>query len=240
MRTIRHLVVPLYISAVVLIAALAQAAEPGLSPDQALQELRAGNQRFSGTHMTHPHESAERRTELANVQHPFAIIVSCSDSRVSPEIVFDEGIGDLFVIRTAGNRLDDLVLASIEYAVDHLGSNLIVVMGHERCGAVTAAIESSEHASQRGHEAGAHSHVPVLMHTMQDAVKQAKNEPGDRVDNTVMENIRIVTTDLPHRSGLVAERMKAGTLKVVGMRYDLDTGMVTPVQITPPSGGKYK
>ncbi|HKW13375.1 MAG TPA: carbonic anhydrase [Candidatus Krumholzibacteria bacterium] len=224
---------------IALMAVAAAATETGANPDDALQQLTAGNQRFAGAHMTHPHESADRRAELANAQHPFAVVISCSDSRVSPEIVFDEGIGDLFVIRTAGNRLDDIVLASVEYAVEHLGTNLIVVLGHERCGAVTAAIEASKHGSQGGH-AAAHSHVPVLMHIMQDAVKKAKDEPGDRVDNTVVENVRIVTAGLPQKSQLVAERMKAGTLKVVGMRYDLDTGVVTPVEAPAPSGGAYK
>ena len=103
-----------------------------LSPDQALKELLAGNKRYCDKGMTHPHQSAARRTELAKAQHPFAIVLSCSDSRVPPEVVFDQGLGDLFVIRVAGNAPSDEVIASIEYAVAHLGSKLIVVLGHEK------------------------------------------------------------------------------------------------------------
>jgi carbonic anhydrase len=238
MKTFRHIVPLIVASALILIAALAQAAGPGVSPDQALSQLTAGNKRFVSGQVTHPNQSAARRAELANTQHPVAVVIGCSDSRVSPEIVFDEGIGDLFVIRTAGNRLDDLGLASVEYAVDHLGCTLVVVMGHERCGAVTAAIDAAK-ASAPEHDA-AGSHIPVLVHELQDAVAKAKDEPGDQLDNTVVENVRIVTADLPVRSPLLAAGIKAGTLKVVGMRYDLDTGVVSPVDSAPVAAAPKK
>lgn len=230
METIRTVFVLLLMSAAVVTAAPPHAAEPGVSPDQVLKDLMAGNQHYASGHMVFPHQSPERRTEVAGTQHPVAVIVGCSDSRVSPEIVFDEGIGDLFVVRTAGNRLDDLVLASIEYAVDHLGCTLVVVMGHERCGAITAAIDAEkEPAGNHGNDAD-DSHVPVLLHLLQDAVTKAKNEPGDRVDNTVVENIRLVTRDLPKQSPLLAGKIKAGTLQVVGVRYDLDSGVVSTIE----------
>jgi len=201
---------------------------PGVKPDDALRQLTDGNRRFVAGAVQHPHQTARRRAEEAKTQHPFAIIVGCSDSRVPPEVVFDRGLGDLFVVRTAGNRLDDLVLASIEYGVEHLGCPLVVVLGHERCGAVTAALESAK--SGHDHDAaGSTGHVPLLLRELQDAVAKAKDEPGDPVDNTVLENIRIVAADLPVKSPALAERIKAGTLKVVGLRYDLDTGAVTAV-----------
>lgn len=239
MKTIHTVLVLLLMSASVVAAAPPHAAGPGASPDQVLEGLIAGNQHYASGHMKFPHQSPARRTEVAGTQHPVAVIVGCSDSRVSPEIVFDEGIGDLFVVRTAGNRLDDLVLASIEYAVDHLGCSLVVVMGHERCGAITAAIDAAkEPAENHAND----SHVPVLLHLLQDAVTKAKNEPGDRVDNTVVENIRIVTRDLPKQSPMLAGKIKAGTLQVVGVRYDLDSGVVSIIEsnTTPPAAKEQK
>lgn len=217
---------------------VARAAEPaGVGPDEALRQLVAGNARFVSGHLEHPHQSAQRRAEEAGTQHPFAVVVGCSDSRVSPEILFDRGIGDLFVVRTAGNRLDDLVLASIEYSVEHLGTSLVVVLGHERCGAVTAAIDFGKEspATHRHEESVPAGHVPVLLRTMQDAVAAARSTPGDPVENAVMENIRIVTADLPVQSPFLAERIRTGKLKVVAMRYDVDTGAVSPVEMPPPA-----
>src|SRR4029077_17465300 len=125
-----------------------------------------GNLRFVTSPMSKEKPTAERRTATAQAQHPFAIILGCADSRVSPELVFDENLGDLFVIRTAGNLIDEHALGSIEYAVEHLGTRLIVVLGHERCGAVTAALESSH----------APGHINSLVRDIQPAVKAAKNK----------------------------------------------------------------
>jgi len=201
-----------------------------LTPAQALERLEAGNRRYTSGAPTHPNQSAARRTEEAQGQHPYAVIVSCSDSRVPPEIVLDEGLGDLFVIRTAGNRLDDLVLASIEYAVDHLGTSLVVVMGHERCGAIAAAVEApTAHASPPPGGAPEPNHVPVLVHTLSDAVTASAGQPGDKAENAMLENVRIVVRGVGAESPYLAARIKAGALRVVGARYDLDTGVVTLV-----------
>src|SRR5438876_10670259 len=116
--------------------------QPSVAPSEAISRLKEGNGRYAGGNLQHPGQTTERRAELANTQHPFATIVSCSDSRVPPEIVFDQGLGDLFVVRVAGNVIDDHALGSIEYAVDHLGVRLIVVLGHQSCGAVKAAKET--------------------------------------------------------------------------------------------------
>jgi carbonic anhydrase len=222
-------------SPVTAVPAQAAAGKPAAAAQAPDARLMEGNARYVSGHSTHPNQTAERRTVEASTQHPFAVVVCCSDSRVSPEIVFDQGIGDLFVVRTAGNRLDDLILASIEYAVDHLHCPLVVVLGHERCGAVSAALDAEAGAGgDPGHDAPAvASHIPALVKALHDAVADAKGKPGDPVENAVLANIRIVTRDLPVQSPLLAEQMKAGKLQVVGLRYDLDTGAVTPVDAAP-------
>ena len=140
-------------------------AAPGISPVEALQRLKTGNQRFVASKLQHPHQSAERRTELATSQHPFAIVLGCADSRTAPEVVFDQGLGDIFVIRVAGNVLNDETLGSIEYGVEHLGAQLIVVLGHERCGAVKAARELI------AAKAEAPGHIQSLIKAIQPAVE---------------------------------------------------------------------
>ena len=207
-------------------------AADNITPDEALGRLMEGNSRFASGKPRHPDESLERRVAEAKTQHPFAIVIGCSDSRVPPELVFDQGLGDLFVVRTAGNRLDDLVLASVEYGVEHLGCSLVVVLGHKNCGAVASAIEAdAELAAGHAHEASPPDHLPQLMGILHDAVSQAKGQPGDAVENAVLENIRIVTADLPKQSPVLAQRVEAGTLKVIGLRYDLDSGLVTTVKV---------
>src|SRR5438552_18099724 len=118
------------------------AEQPAVASAEAISRLKEGNGRYTSGTTQHPGQTAERRTELANTQHPFATIVSCSDSRVPPEIVFDQGLGDLFIVRVAGNVINDEGLGSIEYSVDHLGTRLILVLGHQSCGAVKAARET--------------------------------------------------------------------------------------------------
>ena len=122
--------------------AAAPHAGPTISPSDALKRLMAGNGRFTHGRSIHPDLGADRRKSLVASQHPFATILACSDSRVAPELIFDQGLGDLFVIRVAGNVVDDAVLASIEYSVIHTGSPLVMVLGHARCGAVTATVEA--------------------------------------------------------------------------------------------------
>jgi carbonic anhydrase len=129
-----------------------------------LKKLSDGNTRFVTSHMIHPNISDIRRTEVAQGQKPFAVILTCSDSRVPPEIIFDQGLGDLFVIRTAGEVVDDIAIASIEYAIEHLGVKLIVVMGHQKCGAVDAAVKGGKFTL----------HIDQLVEEIMPAVKKAK------------------------------------------------------------------
>lgn len=181
-----------------------------------LHELMAGNQRYVVNHPVHPHQRPARRTEVAKGQHPKAVILSCSDSRVPPELVFDQGIGDLFVIRMAGNVVDDDVLGTIEYAVEHLGASLIMVLGHERCGAVTAVVEG-QHAE---------GHIKDLVNAISPAVVTVKGQPGDKIENAMKANVRNSVSLIEHDDAFQAHEGKAPKVKVVGARYDLDTGVV--------------
>ncbi len=208
-------------------------------PAEAMSRLKEGNGRYTSGNQQHPHESSEERTymaansyenlgmtaadaakrreELTKSQHPFAIVLGCADSRVPPEIVFDQGLGDLFVIRVAGNVIDDHSLGSIEYAVDHLAVRLIVVLGHQRCGAVKAAKET---IAAKGE---APAHIQSLVTAIQPAVEATVN--GD-LEATVEANVKNVTQALRSSTPVLKPKVDSGELKVVGAYYSLDTGAV--------------
>ena len=195
-------------------------AGPKVPPDEALARLMEGNRRFVENRRYHPNESTERRAQLSNSQTPFAAVLACADSRVSPEIVFDHGLGDLFVVRVAGNIVEDAGSGSLEYAVEHLGVSLIVVLGHERCGAVKAAVESvCCHRDPPGH-------IAELVRKIRPAVEKVKSMSGDKYENAMRENARINAAELAGLEPILKEKVDAGALKVVAMRYDLDTGSV--------------
>jgi carbonic anhydrase len=189
----------------------------GLSADDALARLMKGNQRYVVHREQHPDESPARRNELIGGQHPFAVILGCADSRVPPELLFDEGLGDLFVIRVAGNIVDDAVLGSIEYAVEHLGTKLIMVLGHEKCGAVSAAVEG-------GNPVG---HLKALVAAIQPSVLATAKGPGDRIHNCVVDNVRRVASQIRQSEPVLKEAAERKGLRVVAADYALDTGKVT-------------
>lgn len=189
--------------------------------DDALKKLAAGNRRFVDDKPGRPHQSAARRTETAAGQKPFAIVLGCADSRVAPEQVFDQGIGDLFVVRVAGNVLDNTTLGSLEFAVAEFGAPLIIVLGHEKCGAVKATIEALEHKGDK-----APGEIPSLVNAIKPAIEHVKGKPGDLVDNGVRENIALVVDHLKKANPVLTKALKDGKLKIVGARYDLDTGAV--------------
>lgn len=204
--------------AFVLHAAGAWAQHPAqsLPADDALARLMAGNQRYVHNNAQRPNQSGARRKELTAGQHPFAVVLGCADSRVSPELVFDQGLGDLFVLRVAGNIANDAVLGSIEYAVEHLGTTLIVVLGHEKCGAVSAAVEG-------GNPAG---HLSAITGPIRPAVDATVNQPGDKVHNCVIENARRVAQQIRDSEPVLKEYVKEKGVKVVAADYELDTGKV--------------
>jgi carbonic anhydrase len=183
----------------------------------ALARLKAGNQRFIAGKLQHPHQDFKRRAELATGQRPFAIVLGCADSRTSPEVLFDQGLGDLFVVRVAGNILDDHVLGSIEYAVDHLGAQLIIVLGHQRCGAVQAARETLDSKAE------APAHINSLVTAIRPAVEATR---GADVEATVKANVENVVQSLRSSEPVLKKEVEAGAITVVGAYYNLDTGAV--------------
>ncbi len=206
------------IGAVLVAASLAQAAEPkgSLSAPDALAKLVKGNANFVAATLKHPDQTEARRTKLAAGQNPFAVILCCSDSRVPPEVVFDQGLGDLFVVRVAGNVADGIGIASIEYAAEHLGTHLVVVMGHSRCGAVTAAVKGD----------ALPGHLLTLMEALEPAVAATQGHVGDPVTNAVWSNVMQTSARLRGCGPILAELVEKGKLTIVGANYDLDTGVV--------------
>lgn len=192
-----------------------------LSPAQAWDTLTEGQARFASDAPLHPRADAARRADLASGQAPFAAVLGCSDSRVSPELVFDTGLGDLFTVRTAGQVVDDATLGSLEYGVAALGVPLLVVLGHTSCGAVTAAREALHGApEQPGHIADV---VASLLPTIETGEAQGAHE----VDELVDVNVRLLLDSLPARSGIIRDAMDAGHLALVGATYRLGEGALT-------------
>ena len=186
------------------------------TPEVALQRLIDGNARFVAGHPAHPNQSVARRVEVAAGQAPFAVVLTCSDSRVSPEFYFDQGLGDLFVVRGAGNTLNDHVIGSIEYAVEHLQASVIVVVGHEKCGAVAAAVAGGR----------AEGRIGTILAAIMPAVRESRNQAGDKTDNAARSNARLVVKTLPVTSPLIASAVQSGQIKIFAARYDLASGRV--------------
>jgi carbonic anhydrase len=192
--------------------------QPTVAPAEAVSKLKEGNGRYISGNLQHPGQTTERRAELAKDQHPFAVILSCSDSRVPPEIVFDQGLGDLFVVRVAGNVIDDHGLGSIEYAVDHLGARLIVVLGHQSCGAVKAAREAIAAKSK------APGHIQSLVTAIKPVVEATAK---DDLDTTVKANVKHVVQALRSSTPILKAKVDSGEVQVIGGYYSLDTGAVS-------------
>lgn len=187
-------------------------------PKDALQRLLEGNRRYVENKSTLD-ESASRRIEVAQHQTPFATILSCVDSRVPPELIFDQGLGDLFVIRTAGQVLDQAVLGSLEFGVAKLGIPLLVIMGHERCGAVKAAIEVLEKHTV------AEADIDYLVDALAPAVEIGVKGGGDIWDGAVRAQIALLVEKLKS-SPILVTAVEEGKLKIVGAWYNLETGVV--------------
>jgi carbonic anhydrase len=184
------------------------------------KKLLKGNERFAKGQSGHPKNSPSARRKCAQGQSPPAAVLACADSRVAPEILFDQGLGDLFVTRVAGNILNPMILGSLEYAVEHLGTRLIVVLGHKRCGAVSAAVSGK----------ALPGHLSSLTKPIAGAVKKTQKQPGDTVDNAAKENVRRVVKKIRNCKPMLDKMVDKGTLEVVGAFYDLDTGKVEPIE----------
>lgn len=199
----------------------------GLSPTAALKRLMDGNARYAAGRSLHPNQGLGRRRELADAQHPFATILACADSRVGPELIFDQGLGDLFVVRDAGNVVDDVVLGSIEYSVIHLGVPLIVVLGHERCGAVSAAVDA---LAGKTNEEDRDTKIGPLAGLIIPAARDVPANAPDKVEAAVLLNARRSAKQLLTTSKAVSDRVRAGRLQVVSGRYGLSDGKVSQIR----------
>ncbi|QWR78268.1 carbonic anhydrase [Candidatus Magnetomonas plexicatena] len=188
-----------------------------------VKKLMEGNERFTKGEFKQRDSSSAKLSELSKGQHPFAVIVTCSDSRVDPEIVFDEDLGEIFVIRTAGNVVDKIALGSIEYAVEHLHSPIVVVVGHESCGAVKATLEA---------KGKVHGNIGSIVDKILPAVHTAKKNTkagGDVLYNAIIENVRNVTREISTKSPVVAKELKEGKVNVLGAYYSISTGKIIRV-----------
>jgi carbonic anhydrase len=197
-----------------------------LSPEDAMARLMAGNARYVADKATHPHLDPAYRRLAAGGQRPFATILACADSRVAPELIFDQGLGDLFVVRVAGNVVDDAVLASVEYSVIRLGSTLVMALGHERCDAVKAAIDALD---GRGPDDRS-GKMGVLSALIAPAVQAVPADAPDRLDAAVSLNAAQAAAEIFAGSKPLRSRVLAGRLKIVAARYDLDDGRVSPAK----------
>jgi carbonic anhydrase len=197
------------------------AASPGtqISSGEARKRLIAGNGRYvAGKHLRIDHSN--RREETAPGQSPFAIVLGCSDSRVPPEILFDQGLGDVFTVRVAGNIADDLTMGSMEYAVSHFATPIIVVLGHERCGAIIATLDAVKTGNMPP------PHLTSLVTALRPSVEASKATPGDAVENAVAANIRLTVEALKSSSPILADAVRQGRLEIVGAEYHLGNGRV--------------
>lgn len=197
-----------------------------VDPNTALQRLMDGNARFVGGTMSWPNQTAARRTALASGQAPYAIILGCADSRVPPEVIFDEGLGDLFVVRVAGNAPNPELIASIQYGVLVLGASLIMVLGHTSCGAIKAAIDHLIKGAPLPTD-----HLQSLVDDLAYAVAPVLNAPGDQVANATKLNVQLGVQQLSTTGAPMVSAISAGTLKVVGGIYDLASGKVSMVPV---------
>jgi carbonic anhydrase len=179
-----------------------------------------GNQRYMQGSPIHPNQSAERQAEVAQGQHPWAAILGCIDSRVPPELVFDQGLGDMFSARTAGQVIDNAVMGSLEFAVEE-GVMLLMVLGHQNCGAVKATINTLQTG---GHPEG---EIAFLVQAIKPAIAVAQSQPGDLLDNAVRANVALQLQYLQSSSELISNAIDSGTTKLVGAIYNLQTGAVS-------------
>lgn len=194
-----------------------RAAEPYASPAEALAALYKGNERFVRGEVMAPNRNMARLKEVAGGQKPFAAFLGCADSRVPVEIVFDQGFGDVFVTRIAGNVADPAIIGSLEFGVEVLGAQVLYVLGHTKCGAVSATMTASD--------------VPGQISTLYQHIRRAAKESRGDLNAAIRRNVEIQAEILTEASPVIAKRLKAGALLIAGGVYDLDTGKVTPVSL---------
>jgi len=224
----KQLKVLLALVIVVLFAGFAIAGSVG---DESLQKLMDGNKRYVDGKFATKDVGDSRRKDLGKGQKPFAIVVTCSDSRVPPEILFDQGLGDIFVIRVAGNVVEPIEIGSIEYGAEHLNSPLIVILGHTKCGAVKATLEA------KGEPEG---NIGAIVKKILPAVEAAKKKGGSQdemLETAIHENMKNVYNDLMTKSTIIPHLVQEGKLKIVAGEYNIETGKVALIDLPKIAGG---
>jgi len=189
---------------------------PITNSEQALEALLAGNRRYAAMRQEYPRQSSDHRTQVLEGQNPFAVILSCSDSRVPSELIFDQGLGDLFIVRTAGHVVDDIALASIEFAVYSLNVPLVMVLGHSMCGAVTAAASGKIMPGA----------IPHLTVRLKPALASVSGTAGDLVMNATQSHSRLTAAYITAASPVIAQAVESGSVRIVSAYYDLATAHV--------------
>lgn len=201
---------------------------------EALQKLMDGNKRFVSGSLTQKDLSAKKREELAKGQKPFATVLTCSDSRVPPELLFDQGLGDVFVVRVAGNVVDPIALGSIEYAAEHLGSPLVLILGHSKCGAVKATLD------EKGKPEG---NIGKIEKKIMPAVDTARKKGGTQdeiLETAIKENVKNVYADIMKNSKIIPHLVEEGKLTIVAGEYDITTGKVEMIELPKLAPAKSK
>ena len=222
MKRISLLMLIVLVAAALAAPALATSAGPGISPDEALRILKEGNARYVDGKLQHPHQGPERRALTSGQgQHPLAAVLTCSDSRVPPEIIFDQGIGDLFVVRVAGNVAAADEIGSLEYAVDRRGAPLVLVLGHTQCGLVGAVLDGAKLPPN----------IASLAEPIKPAVDKAREANPQAAKDVLLKaaitgNVWQAMEDMLRQSPIIREKVKDGQAQVLGALYDLDTGQV--------------
>ncbi len=196
------------------------------TPSQAWHALLAGNQRFVADRREHPNQDVDRRAALASAQVPFAALFGCADSRLSAEIIFDVGLGDLFVVRNAGQVIAETILGSLEYAVEVLKVPLILVLGHDQCGAVRAAIDATE-----GKLGAKGQFIQHIVAAIQPTVTHANSIGRGDIDSVTELHIQDTLEDIQSRSKVIADAIDEGRLAIVGANYELSGGEVHPIKV---------
>jgi carbonic anhydrase len=208
------------LTGVVLMVSIGLVVAGAQKGEESFNKIMEGNKRFVSGNLAQKDVGDNRRKDLSKGQSPFAIVVACSDSRVSPEIVFDQGLGELFVVRTAGNVLDPIALGSVEYAAEHLHAPLLILLGHDKCGAVVATMEA------KGKPEG---NIGAIVKKILPAVKKARMTGGTQeeiLNKAIKENVLVQKTGMLKNSPLLKDLVEKGELKVVQAVYHLDTGEV--------------
>lgn len=204
----------------------------GSTGDEALQKLMDGNKRYVSGNLMKKDLGDTKRKELAKGQKPFAIVLTCSDSRVPPELLFDQGLGDIFVVRVAGNVVDPISLGSIEYGAEHLNAPLLFILGHSKCGAVVATIDA------KGEPEG---NIGAIVKKIKPATEKAKKKGGTKdeiLETAIQENVKNVYDDVMKNSKIIPHLVEEGKLKVVGGEYSLATGEIKMIELPKAAAGK--